>query len=750
MAEERGGSPPLLVRTADGLDRDRAARRDQGQDQGHGRSGGRVGGDRRGDGATPAPVITLPAGTRVWLATGHTDMRKGLTGLALQVQEVLRRDPYGGHLFVFRGRRGDLIKILWHDTQGMCLFGKRLERGRFIWPSPAEGVVTITSGAARLFAGRDRLADAAADLAAGTGRVSRELRLFDSAVLADTDKLSALCLTSGCAELRRLARRPRRGARDDPGRARRTARGRGGGLRRPAGDRAPEAAARQGAARAVRPVLRARGQARSTSSSCSWPSSRRRAAEDEAAAEIAAPAGAGSTARARPAQAGPPAAARAPAARADRLPRTLHLPQVRRPGPQARRGRHRDPRVRAAALEGGRARAREGHLPRAARRSASRRRPRTRSPAAEPGRSLLALVLAAKYGQHLPLTRQSAIYAREGVEIDVSTLADWVGAAAASLMPLVAGDPGARVRGRAAARRRHHRAGAGQGADQDRALVGLCPRRPAVRRARPAGGGVLLLARPRAASIPSGTWPASPGILQADAYAGFNRLYEPEPRSRGRSSRPPAGPMPAASCSSWPRSAKAPIAAEAVRRIDELFAIERDINGKPAEARLAVRAERLGADPGRARGLAARTSTSGSRASRRSARRSPTRLNHWTALTRFLERRADLPEQQRGRAGAARRGRRAAQLDLRRLGPWRRAGGRDLHPDRDRQAQRHRSPGLARRRPRPAARSSGQAHRPAPALAVDQLGQDQRSSLSHQLSAASARPFTGCVRTTRG
>ncbi len=91
-------------------------------------------------------MIPLPSGVRVWLATGHTDMRKGMNGLALQVQEVLRRDPHGGHLFVFRGRRGDLIKTLWHDDQGMCLFVKRLERGRFIWPSPAEGVVTITSG----------------------------------------------------------------------------------------------------------------------------------------------------------------------------------------------------------------------------------------------------------------------------------------------------------------------------------------------------------------------------------------------------------------------------------------------------------------------------------------------------------------------------------------------------------------------------------------------------------------------------
>jgi len=74
------------------------------------------------------------------------DMRKGFASLALQVQEVLRRDPLCGHLFCFRGRRGDLLlKVIWHDGQGACLFTKRLERGRFLWPSPADGVVTISS-----------------------------------------------------------------------------------------------------------------------------------------------------------------------------------------------------------------------------------------------------------------------------------------------------------------------------------------------------------------------------------------------------------------------------------------------------------------------------------------------------------------------------------------------------------------------------------------------------------------------------
>lgn len=63
-------------------------------------------------------MIPIPAGARVWLATGHTDMRKGFDGLALMVQETLKRDPHGGHLFVFRGRRGDLIKCFGTTARG--------------------------------------------------------------------------------------------------------------------------------------------------------------------------------------------------------------------------------------------------------------------------------------------------------------------------------------------------------------------------------------------------------------------------------------------------------------------------------------------------------------------------------------------------------------------------------------------------------------------------------------------------------
>lgn len=90
-------------------------------------------------------MIGPAAGVRVWLATGVADMRRGMNGLALQVQEALKRDPHIGDVYVFRGKRGDLLKILWHDGVGMSLYAKRLERGRFIWPTVSDGAVAISA-----------------------------------------------------------------------------------------------------------------------------------------------------------------------------------------------------------------------------------------------------------------------------------------------------------------------------------------------------------------------------------------------------------------------------------------------------------------------------------------------------------------------------------------------------------------------------------------------------------------------------
>ena len=86
-----------------------------------------------------------PSGTRVWIAAGHTDMRRGFDGLATLVQQQLDADPFSGQIFVFRGRRGDRIKVLWFDGDGLCLFAKRLEQGRFVWPQSTEGRIALTS-----------------------------------------------------------------------------------------------------------------------------------------------------------------------------------------------------------------------------------------------------------------------------------------------------------------------------------------------------------------------------------------------------------------------------------------------------------------------------------------------------------------------------------------------------------------------------------------------------------------------------
>ena len=89
-------------------------------------------------------MIPLPAGTRIWVTCGATDMRKGFDGLAMLAQDVVKQSPYSGHIFVFRGKRADRIKILWWDGTGLCLYAKRLERGRFVWPLTQEGAAVLT------------------------------------------------------------------------------------------------------------------------------------------------------------------------------------------------------------------------------------------------------------------------------------------------------------------------------------------------------------------------------------------------------------------------------------------------------------------------------------------------------------------------------------------------------------------------------------------------------------------------------
>lgn len=91
-------------------------------------------------------MITPLPGVRVYLACGYTDMRKGMTTLAMLVQETLGHNPFSGEVYAFRGRKGGQIKLIWHDGVGMCLFIKKLERGQFIWPMSAAGTVSLTAG----------------------------------------------------------------------------------------------------------------------------------------------------------------------------------------------------------------------------------------------------------------------------------------------------------------------------------------------------------------------------------------------------------------------------------------------------------------------------------------------------------------------------------------------------------------------------------------------------------------------------
>ena len=89
-------------------------------------------------------MIVLPSNTQIWIAAGVTDLRRGFMGLSALVQTKLEQSPMSGHVFCFRGRRGDLIKLLWFDGDGLCVLSKRLERGRFVWPQATEGSVCLT------------------------------------------------------------------------------------------------------------------------------------------------------------------------------------------------------------------------------------------------------------------------------------------------------------------------------------------------------------------------------------------------------------------------------------------------------------------------------------------------------------------------------------------------------------------------------------------------------------------------------
>jgi len=250
------------------------------------------------------------------------------------------------------------------------------------------------------------------------------------------------------------------------------------------------------------------------------------------------------------------------------------------------------------------------------------------------GPMLLAHILFAKYGLHLPLNRQSTAYGHEGIDLDVSTLADWVGAAAATLMPLVEV-----IQAHVFAAERIH-------AD-DTTVPVLAKGKTRtgrlwtyVRDDQPFDGpdppaAAFFYSRDRTGEHPERHLESYAGLMQADAYAGFNRLYGP--------SRQP-GPIIEAACWAHARRKffdlarlnKAPIAIEAVERIDALFAIEREINGMTPQERLAARNERSRplVDALRTWLRERRTKLSGKSDTGKAIDYS---LKRWAALTRFLD-----------------------------------------------------------------------------------------------------------------
>lgn len=90
-------------------------------------------------------MLSLPSGVRIWLVAGVTDMRKGYDGLSALVQTALNANPFSGQIFVFRGRRGDRIKLLWDSQDGLCLLQKRLRQGKFVWPLAQNGAIVLSA-----------------------------------------------------------------------------------------------------------------------------------------------------------------------------------------------------------------------------------------------------------------------------------------------------------------------------------------------------------------------------------------------------------------------------------------------------------------------------------------------------------------------------------------------------------------------------------------------------------------------------
>ena len=356
------------------------------------------------------------------------------------------------------------------------------------------------------------------------------------------------------------------------------------------------------------------------------------------------------------------------------------------------------------------------------------------------GPNLLAMILFEKFGQHQPLNRQAERYAREGVDLSLSTLADQVGACAVALEPIHA-----LIKAHVMAAERLH------GDDTTVPLLAKGGTTTArlwtyVRDDRPFGGtappaALFHFSRDRGKEHPNRHLTGWQGILQADAYGGYNDLY--------RQDRKP-GPVVSALC--WAHARRkffeladiagnvrhgkpahqiSPVAFEAVKRIDAIFDIERDINGLNPKARLEARSRLSAPLVDRPAGLAAlRTGPDVQAQPRRQSHQLPVREGPLACLHPLPDRRAHLPDEQRRRTIPARHSPRPQSLALRRLRPWRRPHRLHVFPDRHRKDERHRPTSLARRCPRQNARFDRLQTAGTPAMELARRNSKTKSSLT--------------------
>ena len=505
-------------------------------------------------------MLRVAPGVKVYLACQPVDIRRGFDGLSADVARVLAADPYSGAAFVFRGKRGDYVKILPWDGSGLCLFAKRLEKAKFVWPPIVEGALQLTP----------------AQLALLLEGIDWRRTVAPQPPDLPRDPFRSAPFGGRSAPRRRMAE--------------------GRGSRQGADDREAASAARQAASRPLRPLVGETQRAGRAARTHDRRSRRRRRRDARACCDRGAGCGRGRRDQRVIVEEAQPSL-RAPLP--DHLPKETIVHEAPCVCPTC--GGEKFDRIGADEREV--LECAPSHFKRVV-----HVRPKMSCRACEtiihapmptlpiekgpPGPALLAHGAVSKFCDHLPLHRQADIYARQGVAIDRSVMAAWMGHLAALLEPL-----SARIE-------RHVRAGIALHAD-DTLFPVLDPGRgrtktgrlwTAVRDERPFGSTAPSAAfyrysPDRKADHAHVLLAGCCGFLHADGYAGFADLYEPEPTT---------GVPCLTEVACWAHARRkiydvhaetgSPAARETLERIARLFAVEANIRGRgPADRRDARR-----------------------------------------------------------------------------------------------------------------------------------------------------------------